>query len=392
MTQAFDSKFYLPQDGLTGTLVGRVWNPAEGGPSVIVAADDGVFDITRSAATMAHLLESNDPLRVARDAPRDRRLCGVEELLQNSLAGARDTTALRLLAPNDLQAIKAAGVTFVSSLVERVVEEQCRGDPGRAAAVRENLVAEIGTNLADVKPGSPESARLKGLLSKQGLWSQYLEVGIGPDAEVFTKSQPMSAVGFGSDIGLHPKSSWNNPEPEILVAVTSRGKVVGATLGNDVNLRDFEGRSALLLGKAKDNNASCAIGPFLRLFDESFGLSDVRTAEIALEVVGLEGYTLQGRSSMTEISRDVLDLVSQTIGAHHQYPDGFVLFLGTMFAPTQDRDAPGEGFTHKMGDSVAVSTPKLGALVNRVTRSDHAPAWEFGTLALMRNLTARRLL
>jgi fumarylacetoacetate (FAA) hydrolase family protein len=280
----------------------------------------------------------------------------------------------------------------VRSLLERVVEEQARGDPARAAQVRDSLAAEIGGDLASVRPGSPEAARLKAALQQRGMWSQYLEVGIGPDAEIFTKCQPMAAVGTGADIGLHPGSVWNNPEPEIVLAVSAGGRIVGATLGNDVNLRDFEGRSALLLGKAKDNNGSCAIGPFIRLFDAAFSLDDVRSADVALEVRGPEGYLLHGRSAISQISRDPADLVAHAIGPTHQYPDGFVLFLGTMFAPIEDRDEKGQGFTHKQGDIVTIASPKLGALVNRIGYSDRISPWEFGALALMRNLAARGLL
>jgi fumarylacetoacetate (FAA) hydrolase family protein len=273
-----------------------------------------------------------------------------------------------------------------------VIEEQARGDASRAEAVRQAVVAVIGDNLRSVVPGSPQAAQLKAVLLAQGMWSQYLEVGIGPDAEIFTKAQPMSAVGSGSEVGLHPGSAWNNPEPEIVLAVNSRGEVVGATLGNDVNLRDFEGRSALLLGKAKDNNASCAIGPFIRLFDGRFAIDDVRQCELSLNVQGPEGFVLQGSSALSQISRDPLDLVAQAMGPCHQYPDGMVLFLGTMFAPTQDRHGPGQGFTHVVGDRVAVSTPALGTLVNRVTTSDLAPPWTYGVSALMRDLAQRGLL
>jgi len=273
-----------------------------------------------------------------------------------------------------------------------VIEEQARGDPAKAEAVRKSIVEVIGDNLSAVKPGSPEAARLKDVLIAQHAWSQYLEVGIGPDAEIFTKSQPMSAVGVGADIGIHPKSEWNNPEPEVVLAVNSRGETIGATLGNDVNLRDFEGRSALLLGKAKDNNASCAIGPFLRLFDDAFGIGDVRGCDLAMRVDGPEGFMLDGASSLSMISRDPLDLVAQAIGPNHQYPDGFVLFLGTMFAPTKDRHASGQGFTHVVGDIVTVATPRLGALINRVEHSDRITPWTFGATALMRNLAERGLL
>ena len=320
------------------------------------------------------------------------RIGALAEILANSSERERDGAKPWLLAPCDLQAIKASGVTFVSSMLERVIEEQARGDPAKAEAVRESIVAVIGDNLSAVEPGSPEAARLKDVLIAQHAWSQYLEVGIGPDAEIFTKAQPMSAIGTGGDIGLHPKSEWNNPEPEIVLVVNSRGRTVGATLGNDVNLRDFEGRSALLLGKAKDNNASCAIGPFIRLFDAHFGIDDVRRCELAMRVDGPDGFVLDGASSMSRISRDPLDLVAHAIGPNHQYPDGLVLFLGTMFAPTQDRRAPGEGFTHEVGDIVTVKTPLLGALVNRVDRSDRIAPWTFGAAALMRNLAARGLL
>ena len=389
---ALDASRVLPDDGCAGTLMARVWVPAEHGPCVAVVTADGVFDVTRAFATVAQLLETADPAAAARGAVRGARLGDAAELIANSDAAARDPARPWLLAPIDLQAVKAAGVTFASSLLERVVEEQARGDPARADATRRALVEEIGSDLGAVKPGSEAALRLKASLIKRGLWSQYLEVGIGPDAEVFTKCQPMASVGLGAEIGIHPGSGWNNPEPEIVVAVNSRGQVVGATLGNDVNLRDVEGRSALLLSKAKDNNGSCALGPFLRLCDASFTLDDIRAADLDMKVAGDDGFAMTGHSSMRKISRDVLDVVSQTIGAHHQYPDGFVLFMGTMFAPTDDRGAKGEGFTHKIGDVVTIRTPKLGALINRVNHSDKIPPWTFGVRALMDNLAARRLL
>lgn len=389
--QASDAVNCLPSDGCAGTLVGRVWLPSAEGPAVVVIEDGGVFDISGRAPTMAGLLNEADPLAVVRDAPRQSRLCAVDALLENSLTGG-DAALPRLLAPVDLQAVKACGVTFAASLLERVVEEQCRGEPERADAVRTELARSLGVDLTEVAPGSEAARRLKGLLQSRGLWSQYLEVGLGPDAEVFTKTQPMAAVGLGAEVGIHPRSSWNNPEPEVVVLVDARGRIVGATLGNDVNLRDFEGRSALLLGKAKDNNGSTAIGPFVRLFEDTFGLDDVRALELDLEVRGEDGFEMTGTSSMAAISRDVEELVAQTIGRHHQYPDGVALFLGTLFAPTQDRDQAGEGFTHKLGDRVTIRTPLLGALINRVNRADRLPPWEFGTLALMRNLAGRGLL
>ncbi|HEX3864806.1 MAG TPA: fumarylacetoacetate hydrolase family protein [Stellaceae bacterium] len=391
MILQLQAKESLPEDGCAGTLIGRVWLPGAG-PAVVVVHDDGMFDISRDAFTCAALLNEADPLAIIAAAPRDRRIGDVATILSNTPPDARDAAKPWFLAPIDLQAVKAAGVTFVRSLLERVVEEQARGDPARAVAVRDSLGAAIGGDLAAVKPGSQAAARLKSVLQQRGMWSQYLEVGIGPDVEIFTKCQPMASVGTGADIGIHPGSVWNNPEPEIVLAVNAAGRIVGATLGNDVNLRDFEGRSALLLGKAKDNNGSSAIGPFLRLFDATFALDDVRRAEVSLEVRGPEGYVLNGSSSLAMISRDPSDIVAQGIGGNHQYPDGFVLFLGTMFAPIEDRDHPGEGFTHKLGDIVTIASPKLGALVNRVGHSDRIAPWEFGTLALMRNLAGRGLL
>ena len=382
----------LPSDWKTSTLLGRAWLPGNpAGPAPITVRPDGaVIDLSGIAPTASAWLERDD-LAAAMRAAAGPSAGRIDALLANSRSDF-DAGAPRLLAPCDLQAIKAAGVTFVASTLERVIEEQARGDASRADAIRARLQGILGDDLASVRPGSADAMRIKQILVEQGAWSQYLEVGIGPDAEIFTKTQPMAAVGLGSLIGVHPNSTWNNPEPEIVLAVDSRGRIRGATLGNDVNLRDFEGRSALLLGKAKDNNASCAIGPFIRVFDDGFSLDDVRNAEITLDVYGPEGYHLRGASSMTKISRDPEDLVAQAIGANHQYPDGFMLFLGTMFAPVEDRDQPGQGFTHKEGDIVTISSPKLGALVNRVGRSDKIPPWEFGTSALMRNLAARGLL
>jgi fumarylacetoacetate (FAA) hydrolase family protein len=364
-----------------GLWVGRILDPASGGPGVVALRDGELLDVTcREVPTVRDLFERDDAAGWLRAAP-GRPLGGVEALAD-----------LPLLAPCDLQALMACGVTFARSMLERGLGERAGGDPARAEAIRERVSAVVGASLRDVVPGSEAAAAAKTALQAEGLWSQYLEVGIGPDAEVFTKGQPLSAVGFGATVGLHPVSHWNNPEPEVVLAVDSRGRIRGATLGNDVNLRDVEGRSALLLGKAKDNNAACAIGPFIRLFDDGFTLDDVRAAELTLTVEGADGFLLEGRSSMREISRDPEDLVAQTIGRHHQYPDGFMLFLGTMFAPVQDRDAPGQGFTHHPGDIVTIAAPGLGRLVNTVGLSTEAPEWTFGAAALMRNLAARGLL
>ena len=382
----------LPTDAARALLVGRLWIP-DTGPVLVLVSQRGVLDLSSVAATACQLMELPDvAMRVRSAKPTLPLLAATADVLANSALEGRYSRLPWLLAPCDLQAVKAAGVTFVSSMLERVIEEQARGDASKADAVRAAVVGVIGDNLSSVKPGSPEAAQLKAVLIAQGVWSQYLEVGIGPDAEIFTKSQPMSAVGTGADVGLHPLSSWNNPEPEVVLAVNSRGEVQGAALGNDVNLRDFEGRSALLLGKAKDNNASCAIGPFIRLFDEHFSMDDIRRTELSMTVTGPEGFHMTGSSSLSQISRDPLDLVAQAIGPNHQYPDGFMLFLGTMFSPTQDRHGPGQGFTHVVGDVVTVCTPQLGALVNRVTTSDQAEPWTFGITALMQSLARRSLL
>ena len=381
----------LPADGLAGALVGRVWRPDVGGPSVVVARDGALFDIASAFPTTRDLCETADPAAAARGVAGER-LGGVDEILANTPPDRRDPGRPWLIAPIDLQAIKAAGVTFAASLIERVIEERARGERAAAEAIRADFARRVGAELASIKPGSPAAERLKQTLVDAGLWSQYLEVGIGPDAEIFTKSQPMSAVGTGADAGFLAASAWNNPEPEIVLAVNSRGAIVGATLGNDVNLRDFEGRSALLLGRAKDQNASCAIGPFLRLFDATFGLDDVRRAEVGLRVEGDDGFVLEGGSSMTAISRDPAELVRQLFEAGRRYPDGAAFFLGTMFAPVADRDEPGKGFAHKPGDVVTVSAEKLGRLTNRMRHTQDCPPWDFGVAALMRNLARRGLI
>lgn len=378
----------LPRNLPDNRLLGRLWDPDSQGPRLVTVRNGWLHDISALAPTISALLERDD-LTTYLEAAADAPLMAVDECLTNSLDAQGDPARQHLLAPCDLQAIKACGVTFASSMLERVIEEQARGDASLAASIRETIEELIGDDLSRLEPGSEEAATLKRRLIDLGVWSQYLEVGIGPDAEVFTKAQPMSSVGFGSQVGIHRTSAWNNPEPEVVLAVDSRGRVRGAALGNDVNLRDVEGRSALLLGKAKDNNASCAIGPFVRLFDEEFGIDDVRRMEVHLEVEGSDDYRLEAISSMTQISRDPLDLVEQTIGAHHQYPDGFLLFLGTLFAPTQDRGEPGSGFTHKIDDRVTIAAHELGALINRVERCDRIRPWQFGSGALLDYLTRR---
>ena len=391
LADCMTAKATLPMDGTAGALAGRVWLPEAEGPAVVAVRADGVHDISNLTPTMRDLGEAPDAAALVREG-KGQRIGALEEILANTPPGLRDDAKPWLLAPIDLQAIKAAGVTFPRSMLERVIEEQARGAPEKAEAIRASVARQLGGDLAKLVPGSRQAAELKRVLIEQGAWSQYLEVGIGPDAEIFTKAQPMSAVGHGMEAGLHPISSWNNPEPEVVLVVNSRGAIVGATLGNDINLRDVEGRSALLLSKAKDNNASTAIGPFIRFFDGAFTLDTVRRIEVSLKVEGEDGFTLTGRSSMREIARDPADLVRQMLGRHHQYPDGAVLFLGTMFAPIEDRGAKGQGFTHRMGDVTTISAPELGALANRMTLSIEAPPWEFGTGALMRNLARRGLL
>ncbi len=381
----------LPADGTAGALAGRVWRPEAKGPSVVAIRAEGVFDLSKTFPTMRDLCETADPA-AALKAAAGERIGDLAAILANTPEDARDMGKPFLLAPVDLQSVKAAGVTFAVSMLERVIEERARGDMSAAAVIREEILAKVGDDLSKLKPGGPEAMRLKELLVSQGAWSQYLEVGIGPDAEIFTKAPVMAAVGTGADAGLHPMSTWNNPEPEVVLVIASDGRIVGGTLGNDVNLRDVEGRSALLLGKAKDNNASATLGPFIRLFDATFSLDDMRRSELKLTVEGEDGFKLEGASSLTKISRDLADLAGQLLNRNHQYPDGAVLYTGTLFAPIEDRDAPGKGFTHKLGDVVTISAPKLGSLVNRMKRTDECAPWTFGISHLMRNLAARGLI
>jgi fumarylacetoacetate (FAA) hydrolase family protein len=375
-----------------GILLGRARVPGHMHPRIVTVRGGELVDITvKGLATVRDIAESGNAAQHVRDAA-GKSLGSVDSVLANSVAPSSDSSKPSLLSPIDLQAIKASGVTFVVSLLERVIEEQARGDKARADALRGDILGLIGTDLSELVPGSDTAMKVKAALIERGVWSQYLEVGIGPDAEIFTKGQPMSSVGYGAEVGLHPVSSWNNPEPEVALLVTSKGEIIGATLGNDVNLRDVEGRSALLLGKAKDNNASASLGPFIRLFDGDFTLETVKQSEIALRVEGEDGFVLEGHSSMGQISRTPESLVSATIGGHHQYPDGLVLYLGTMFAPVKDRDGAGKGFTHKLGDVVTISTSELGTLSNRVNLSTKCPPWTYGASHLLRDLAKADLL
>lgn len=382
----------LPADGDNATLVGRVYDPSEDGPAVVAVRGDQLVDLTHVAPTISDLLDRADLLDLVRTA-QPRKTWQLDEVLAATVDEDTGADTVRLLSPIDLQVIKAAGVTFAKSMIERVIEERAKGDYTRAQEIRSQIDSAIGGTIAGLQPGSAQAERVKSILISEGLWSQYLEVGIGPDPEIFTKAPVLSSVGAGAEIGVLARSTWNNPEPEVVLAVTKDGTVVGATLGNDVNLRDFEGRSALLLAEAKDNNASCSIGPLLRIFDDHFGLDDVRSLVVDLDVHGADdGYELHEQSTMTEMSRGLEELVGHAIGAHHQYPDGFVLFTGTLFAPTQDRDTPGMGFTHHLGDVVSISTDRLGRLVNRVTTAEDAPDWTVGIRRLYANLAARGLL
>ncbi|MEW7169095.1 fumarylacetoacetate hydrolase family protein [Acinetobacter baumannii] len=391
MNFTLNSQNSLPDDATQGCLIGRAWIPSQiSGPSPIILRGNQVFDISEKFHTISELLESADPLKALSEI-EGRRVGSIDELFANTVAEP-DKNKAYFLAPIDLQVIKAAGVTFAASMLERVIEEQAGGDAQKAQSIREVVQGVIGDNLKTIEPGSEKALQLKEYLIEQKMWSQYLEVGIGTDAEIFTKAPVLAAVGTGQNIGIHPKSEWNNPEPEVVLVANSQGKILGATLGNDVNLRDFEGRSALLLSKAKDNNASCAIGPFIRLFDHTFTLNDIRTCDVELQIQGTDNFVLNGVSSMSQISRDPEDLIQQTLNENHQYPDGFVLFLGTLFAPTQDREQAGAGFTHKVGDVVRIHSPKLGTLYNKVMTSDKATPWNFGINALMRNLKQRELL
>jgi len=391
MTGETSSPALLPDDVERAVLVGRVWDPETGGPRPVAVRGHGsdavVHDIFAVAPTVADLMESADPAAAVRAADNPRWRLG--ELLEHGSRPEDDLSVPRLLSPVDLQVIKACGVTFVDSMVERVIEERCAGDASRAAEVRAAVEASLSGfegGIGSVEPGSHESARIKEVLLEQGLWSQYLEVGLGPDPEVFTKGPVLSSVGYGTRIGIPAFSSWNNPEPELVLVVDSAGTPRGATLGNDVNLRDVEGRSALLLGMAKDNNASTALGPFVRLFDEHLRLDDLRDERIALRVEGRDGYQLDGENNVGRLSRSFERLIAAASGDHHQYPDGFVLFTGTLFAPTQDRDTPGLGFTHKPGDRVSISSPYLGTLTNEVGAAEQLPPWTFGVRALTRYL------
>jgi fumarylacetoacetate (FAA) hydrolase family protein len=382
----------LPFDADSATLVGRVWEPSVAGPTPVLLRDGELLDLTPLCATVSELLNLPDPVSVLRSASRLRAIAPVDEVLANTDHSLRDESKPWLLAPCDLQVVKAGGVTFVASLLERVIEERALGDIAMAEQLRESINSALGADLKDIVPGSAEAAHLKQLLIERGIWSQYLEVAIGPDSEVFTKTACLHAVGVGAEVGIYSKSTWNNPEPEVVLAVNAEGKVVGAALGNDVNLRDFEGRSALLLSKAKDNNGSCALGPFIRLLDDGFTLDTVRQLEIGMVVEGEDDFRMEAVSAMSEISRDPQIIVDQTIGRHHQYPDGFVLFLGTMFAPVVDREEKGKGFTHKVGDVVRIHSPKLGTLMNRVNHSEAIAPWTFGLAAFMHNLARRGLL
>ncbi|MDN5212955.1 fumarylacetoacetate hydrolase family protein [Fulvivirgaceae bacterium BMA12] len=396
-TRQLDINEVIPQQGKVGTWVGRCQVPERlaykgvAGPHVVLVKNGAVYDLSEHFDTTSQLINTQDPVQVIKGLSDLPLLGTLSEILQNSVFSDLDQTIPYFLSPNDMQAIKACGVTFIQSLLERVIEEKAKGDLSKAMEIRKVVTDKIGTDLHSVEPGSAHAMKLKAELQEQGVWSQYLEVGIGKDAEIFTKGQPFSAVGFGAEIGVLEDSNWNNPEPEVVLAVSDRGQIVGATLGNDVNLRDYEGRSALLLGEAKDQNGSCAVGPLFRLFDETFNLDDVKNEVINLNIHGEDAFLLDASSRMDKISRAPESLVAQAIGPNHQYPDGLVLFCGTMFAPTKDRDNPGHGFTHKIGDQVAIYSTHLGKQVNWVNHCHKLPKWEFGIGAFVDFILERRM-
>jgi fumarylacetoacetate (FAA) hydrolase family protein len=384
----------LPASASEAALVGRLWDPGRG-PRLVAVAGEGLVDVTSLGPTMADLAERADPATDVLERAGDAPGWSLAEVLGSTAAeadrrrGAAGHLELErpvLLSPVDLQVIKAAGVTFVRSMVERVIEERVGGDMSRAAEIRAQLDGSIGRSISDVKPGSEEAFAVLAVMRENGLWSQYLQVGLGAHPEVFTKAPLLSSVGHGWDIGIAGISTWNNPEPELALVIDRDGTPKGATLGNDANLRDIEGASALLLPLAKDNNASASLGPFVRLFDSAFRLDDAASTTITMRIEGTDGFVLQATAPQGDISRPVSELVAHTLNRRHQYPDGVVLYCGTPFAPTEDRDAPGMGFTHHDGDLVSIGSPALGTLVNRVTPSEQAPVWHHGVRDLFRAL------
>jgi len=489
----------LPKDWKEGTFVGRVWRADVNGPSVVKLDNEGyLVDITTSFPTVSALCEQENPAEAVK-AVTGERIGKLSDILATTARHTKKDDKPYLLSPIDLHAVKAAGVTFAESLVERVVEKMAGGDRDKALGIRIGVLSDIATilkkdgalqtlavlrqrydalqgqadngealrtlgvevaqlrsesiNFKETPPGSKPALQIRDLLIMKfaafkideavhkyanddpaaaelvraqltrrfkqvtdavnsgkeegfsdatlkeirdflsglgtGAGKSYIEVGLGPKAEIFTKAQPMSSVGHGADAGYLEESKWNNPEPEVVLVTNSRKEIVGAALGNDVNHRDIEGMSELLLGECKDQNASCAVGPFIRLIDKtSFKQEDIDTMKVEVHVKGTDGFELYSDSSMEKISRKPEELVNQMF-KQHQYPDGAVLFCGTMFSPVKDRDEPTKGFTHKVGDHVTIRSDKLGSLTNRMDYTQNVEPWIYGVGKLMQNLAER---
>jgi len=378
----------LPSDGYAGTLVGRALFPGVfPGPCVVAIREDGVHNISGTVPTMAQLLNAPNPLATLQRALRNCVYLGpLESLLENSTPSTHDPLKPYLLTPIDLQAVKAVGLTFVNGLLQRFAD-----DNGGAATVAK-MEKAAGVALGKILPGSEEAARLRTALMEDGLWNDTLEVGFGPDVELFTKAQPLSAVGTGAEIAVLPTSKQTFAEPEVVLMLNADGKICGATLGCDMTARDVEARSLLLLGRAKDQNATCAVGPFIRLFDQTFSLPNVQGMNLTYAFEGADDAVFTDTGSMDQIGRGLITLARQVVNEHHGYPDGVALFTGCMFKAPSSRGASDTPFTHQVGDVVIIKASPLGTLINRVNTTDKVRPWSFGMSDLMANLANRQLL